>query len=88
VMYRMFAGELPKYPFESPLPGATRIRRMLNPDFLALIRKAIDPNPAKRFRDAVAMHNALTQIRQPLKATATKTAASTTKRSSRRRTAA
>jgi serine/threonine-protein kinase len=88
VMYRMFAGELPKYPFESPLPGAARIRRMLSPDFLALIRKAIDPNPAKRFRDAVAMHNAIAQIRQPLKATATKSAASTGKRSSRRRTAA
>ena len=35
-------------------------------DFVALIRKAIDPSPRKRFRDAVAMHNAMSKIRFPL----------------------
>jgi serine/threonine protein kinase len=89
VLYRMFAGELPSYPFEAPLPGTARIKRILSPDYLALIRKAIDPNPTKRFRDAVAMANAMKLIRQPLKETArSKTAATTSKRSSRRRTAA
>jgi len=88
VMYRMFAGELPSYPFESPLPGAARARRVLSPDFLALIRKSIDPSPSKRFRDAVAMHNAIEQIRQPLKESSPKRSTKTAKKSTRRRTAA
>jgi serine/threonine-protein kinase len=87
VLYRIFAGELPTYPFEAPLPGAVRAKRILSPDYLALIRKAIEPNPTKRFRDAVAMLNAMNQIRQPLKV-ASRASTVTSKRSSRRRSAA
>ncbi len=87
VIYRMFSGELPTYPFDKPLPGGARARRVMTTEFLDWVRKAIDLNPARRFRDAVAMENALGRIRQPLKATAAagKTSA---KRSSRRRSAA
>lgn len=89
VIYRMFSGQLPEYPFEWPLPGATRARRILAPEFLDLIRKAIDPVPSKRFRDAVAMQNALAQIRQPLKIVRRKaTASPTSRRSTRQRKAA
>jgi eukaryotic-like serine/threonine-protein kinase len=89
VIYRIFAGELPAYPFESPLPGAARIRRIVSPDFLGLIRKAIDPSPAKRFRDAVAMENAFAQIRHPLKVTvASRKTKAASKRSTRQRSAA
>ena len=63
VIYRMLAGELPEYPFEPPLPGFNRLRRGLSRDFVSLIRKAIDPIPSRRFRDAVAMDNALKRIR-------------------------
>lgn len=65
VIYRTLAGEVPEYPFES-LPGFNRLRRGVSKDFVALVRKAIDPSPNKRFRDAVAMHNALKKIRYPL----------------------
>jgi serine/threonine-protein kinase len=65
VIYRTLAGEVPEYPFES-LPAFNKLRRGLSQDFVALIRKAIDPSPTKRFRDAVAMHNAVTKIRFPL----------------------
>jgi serine/threonine-protein kinase len=65
VIYRTLAGEIPEYPFES-LPGFHRLRRGLSQDLVALIRKAIDPAPRRRFRDAVAMHNALLKIRFPL----------------------
>jgi serine/threonine-protein kinase len=65
VIYRTFAGEIPEYPFES-LPGFNRLRRGLSQEFIALIRKAIDPTPRKRFRDAVAMQNALSKVRFPL----------------------
>ncbi|MEM6365222.1 MAG: serine/threonine-protein kinase [Planctomycetota bacterium] len=63
VIYRMFAGELPEYPFEPPLPGYARLRRGLNREFVDWIRKSIDPKPSRRFRDGVAMANALTRIR-------------------------
>lgn len=88
VLYRLFSGELPTYPFDAPLPGAARIKRSLSPDFLALIRKAMETNPTKRFRDAVAMLNAMKQIRQPLKDSGCGKSTSTTKRSTRRRSAA
>ncbi len=65
VIYRTLAGEIPEYPFDS-LPGFNRLRRGLSQEFVALIRKAIDPSPRKRFRDAVAMQNALSKIRFPL----------------------
>ena len=66
VMYRLLAGELPEYPFEAPLPGYNRLRRGVSAELVSLIRKAIDPAPRKRFRDAVAMSNALAKIRYPL----------------------
>ena len=66
VIYRMLSGELPEYPFTPPLPGFNKLRRGLSRDFVALIRKAVDPIPSKRFRDAVAMNNAMKRIGSPL----------------------
>lgn len=66
VIYRLLSGEIPEYPFRAPLPGFNKLRRGLASEFVALIRKAIDPSPNKRFRDAVAMNNAMCKIRFPL----------------------
>ena len=66
VLYRLLSGELPEYPFEPPLPGYNRLRRGVSSDLVALVRKAIDPSPRRRFRDVVAMRNALSKIRYPL----------------------
>jgi serine/threonine-protein kinase len=65
VIYRTLSGEIPEYPFES-LPAFHKLRRGLSQEFVSLIRKAVDPSPSKRFRDAVAMHNAMCKIRFPL----------------------
>ncbi len=65
VIYRMLAGDVPEYPFNS-LPGFNKLRRGLSQNLVSLIRKAIEPAPQKRFRDAVAMNNALKKIRYPL----------------------
>ncbi len=64
IVYRMLSGVLPEYPFEPPLPSYARFRKGLHQDFIDWTRKAIDPTPSKRFRDGVAMHNALERIRQ------------------------
>ncbi len=66
VIYRMLAGELPKYPFTAPLSGYNKLRRGVASDLVTLIRKSIDPTPNKRFRDGVAMFNAFKKIRSPL----------------------
>ena len=86
IIYRILSGELPEYPFAAPLPGFNRLRRGLSIDFVKLIRKAIDPTPSKRFRDAVAMNNALKKIRSPLsdRAANTRTASKNGRRSSRK----
>lgn len=63
VIYRMLSGQLPEYPFEAPLPSYAKLRRGLNQDFIDWIRKSIDPKPLKRFRDGVAMANALDRIK-------------------------
>ncbi len=65
VIYRMLSGETPEYPFET-FPGFNRLRRGVSQDLVSLIRKAIDPNPSKRFRDGAALQNALSRIRFPL----------------------
>lgn len=65
VLYRMFSGEIPEYPFET-LPAFHKLRRGLSQDFVAIIRKSLEPTPSKRFRDAVAMSNALAKVRYPL----------------------
>lgn len=63
IVYRMLSGMLPEYPFEAPLPAYAKLRRGLHPDFVEWICKSIEPKPQRRFRDGVAMDNALQRIR-------------------------
>lgn len=63
VIYRILSGELPEYPFEPPLPSYAKLRRGLQQDFVDWIRKSIEPKPNRRFRDGVAMKNALDRIK-------------------------
>lgn len=63
IIYRMLSGVLPEYPFEAPLPAYAKLRKGMHQDFVDWVRKSIDPRPQKRFRDAIAMHNALQRIR-------------------------
>lgn len=63
VLYRMFAGALPKWPFEWPPANHQRLRQKLRPDMVALIRRAIEVRPARRFRDAIHMRNAFQRIK-------------------------
>ena len=66
VIYQMLSGEIPQYPFTPPLPGFNRLRRGVSQDLVSWIKKAIDPTPNRRFRDAIAMRNALAKIRNPI----------------------
>lgn len=65
VLYRMFTGTLPRWPYDWPPPGAARLRQKLHPDMVALIRRAIEVRPARRYRDGMQMLAAFERIRQP-----------------------
>ena len=62
VLYRMFSGELPEWPFDWPLPGASRLRRTVSPEFAEFLRRALEVRERKRFRDGVAMRNAFDAV--------------------------
>ena len=79
IIYRMFAGKLPEWPYEWPLPGHERLRQVVRPEFVTLLRRSLDVDYRKRFRDAGQMAEAFRRIkRRALKApgTAKKTARS------------
>jgi serine/threonine-protein kinase len=62
LIYRMFAGELPGWPFDWPLPGAERLRRTVSRDFIVFLRRAIEVRERKRFRDGVQMQRAFEAV--------------------------
>ena len=86
IAYRMLSGVLPEYPFESPLPAYAKLRKGLHQDFVDWIRKSIDPKPQRRFRDGIAMHNALQRIRTVItdKSLSTRSARKSARKSARR----
>lgn len=62
-LYRMFSGVLPTWPYEWPLPGYSKLRTRVSADFIALLRRAVEVDPRKRFRDALQMEDAYQAIR-------------------------
>lgn len=63
LIYRMFAGELPEWPFDWPLPGAERLRRTVSRDFIAFLRRAIEIPERRRYRDGVQMERAFQAVK-------------------------
>ncbi len=66
VLYRMLTGRLPEWPYIWPACGYERLRGKVHPELIAFLRKAIDVNPRKRFRDAVVMQQAFEKIKQQI----------------------
>ncbi len=55
VLYRLFAGVLPEYPFDWPPPSHDRLVARTNPSFARVVRKAMSVNPKKRYANAGLM---------------------------------
>jgi serine/threonine-protein kinase len=55
ILYRMFSGSLPEWPYEWPPPGYDRLKKKVHPDLVNLIRKAMHIKPTRRYRDAEQM---------------------------------
>ena len=64
VLYRMFSGELPRWPYEWPPEGYRRLTQKLHPDMVDMIRRAIEVRPARRYHDAIQMYNAYQRLRR------------------------
>lgn len=56
--YRLFTGHLPDYPFKWPPPFYAKLRRKAHPEFIAIIRKAMEVSPRHRFRDGNVLYRA------------------------------
>lgn len=63
IIYRMLAGYWPEWPYAWPPPGIHNLRTRVHPDLIAFLRKAIEPDPRHRFRDAEQMRNAFVRLR-------------------------
>ena len=62
VTYRMFTGQLPKWPFDWPPPGIQRLRRKVKPELVAFLKRAMHVNEKKRFKSAIRMQTVFEQI--------------------------
>ena len=63
LMYRLFAGKWPEWPFEWPFPGYKRLRSNAHPDLITLIRKTLELDPRKRHRDGNALLDAFMKLK-------------------------
>ncbi|MCA9055100.1 MAG: serine/threonine protein kinase, partial [Planctomycetaceae bacterium] len=68
VIYRMLSGEWPEYPYAWPPPGYARLKRRVHPEMIAFLKRAIDPEPRHRFRDAEHMQNVFARLRPRVEA--------------------
>ncbi len=55
VLYRLFSGKLPEWPFEWPMLGHQQLNARVRPEFTRFLRKAIQLDPKKRYPTAIQM---------------------------------
>ncbi|MCA9211981.1 MAG: serine/threonine protein kinase [Planctomycetales bacterium] len=67
VMYRMFAGKLPEWPYTWPYVGVERLKKCLHSDVIAVIKKATEVDTRVRYKDAIQFKAAFDKIRNPRK---------------------
>ncbi len=55
IVWRLLSGQWPEWPFEWPVAGYSKLRGRIHPEFIDFMRRAIDLNPRRRYRDAQQM---------------------------------
>ncbi len=63
ILYRMLSGRLPEWPFTWPPPGYERLRSKAHPGLIEIVRRSIEVEPRKRFRDAAQMLEAFRRVK-------------------------
>ncbi|MFV8752512.1 serine/threonine-protein kinase [Nannocystaceae bacterium ST9] len=62
VVHQILTGKLPQWPFVWPSEGWTRLRQQ-HPELREFVRRSLEVDTRKRFRDAVAMDKAFRKLR-------------------------
>lgn len=65
VLYRMLSGRLPEWPFAWPLVGHDRLSSRVPPGMVAMLQKAIQLDPRKRYASAVQMQTEFKRLQKP-----------------------
>ncbi len=63
VLWRLFAGKLPEWPFAWPFPGHERLNKV-HPELAALLRRSLELDPGARFADATRMLEAFQRVKR------------------------
>jgi len=63
IIWRLLSGQWPEWPFEWPCHGYSRLRGRIHPDFIDFMRRAIEVNPRRRYRDARQMLSIFLKLR-------------------------
>ena len=63
VLYRLFSGVLPEWPFTWPLAGHDRLVARIRPDLVDILKRSIHLDPAKRYRNAIQMQSDFERIK-------------------------
>jgi serine/threonine-protein kinase len=63
LLYRMFSGQLPEWPYDWPPPGIERLKQNLPANFIDFLRRAIQVDERLRFADAIQMQSAFLRLR-------------------------
>jgi serine/threonine protein kinase len=84
VLWQMFSGYLPEWPFDWPPPAFERMKRRMHADMLAILRRSLELKPSRRYENAGQMLTAYLRakpkaLKEALRRTKSKSK-STTKR--------
>jgi eukaryotic-like serine/threonine-protein kinase len=64
VLYRLFAGKLPEWPFKWPMVGHDRLHKRFPPELAEMLRKSIQLDPTDRYRSAIEMYAEFRKIQR------------------------
>jgi serine/threonine-protein kinase len=63
VLYRMFSGHTPEWPYEWPPPGFDRVKNSLPGTFISFLKRAIEIDERKRYKDGAQMLAAFRRLK-------------------------
>ncbi len=70
IMYRMFSGKLPEWPYEWPMPGMDMLRRKAPKGLIDFLRRVLEVDERKRFKSATPMLTAFKRLKSGAKGNA------------------
>jgi serine/threonine-protein kinase len=63
VLYELFSGYLPEWPYAWPPQNIERVREKLKPKLVEWLRRAIEVRPEKRYKNAAVMYKEFKRLR-------------------------